>query len=206
MLGVMGTHRCGKSTLAMAFSEKSGLPYVPVNASAVFESLGLVPSSPMSFGDRLKAQSMILNAAEIEWSKHPMGFVTDRTPLDMLAYTLTDVGMNTIENEQQEAELLAYSDACMEATKQHFQLLFMIQPGIPVVYAENKGAMSPGYIMHLNWVMRGLLADRRTRVIGHLLDKSVTDFDRRLKILSDVYLQYCANQSQAAKSFSAVMH
>ncbi len=90
-LGLCGSHRTGKTTLAQMFAEEYDLDFVVTTTSEVFAEHGLKPSSPMDFTTRLWIQDKIISAAEKIWSGCDTPFITDRTPLDMLAYTLGDI-------------------------------------------------------------------------------------------------------------------
>ena len=43
MIGLVGSHRTGKTTLARAFAEDSGIPFVETSTAEVFRRLGYDP-------------------------------------------------------------------------------------------------------------------------------------------------------------------
>ncbi|MEA5488622.1 MULTISPECIES: AAA family ATPase [Pseudanabaena] len=159
-LGLCGAHRTGKTTLAIAISSHLNIPFVRTTTSQVFAQLGLDPAEPMDFQTRLFVQNHVLDAAEQVWQNSATPFVSDRTPIDMIAYTLGDIQGKT----EVDFDLLSqYIDRCFASTNQFFQNLAIIQPGIPLVYEEGKAALNAAYIEHINVLVIGLCNDSRLK-------------------------------------------
>lgn len=159
-LGLCGAHRTGKTTLAIAISSQLNIPFVRTTTSQVFAQLGLDPAEPMDFKTRLFVQNHVLDAAEQIWQSSANPFISDRTPIDMIAYTLGDIQGKT----DVDIDLLnQYLDRCFASTNQFFQNLAIIQPGIPLVYEEGKAALNAAYIEHINVLVIGLCSDRRLK-------------------------------------------
>jgi len=157
-LGLCGAHRTGKTTLAIALSSSLNIPFVRTTTSQVFAQLGLDPADPMDFQTRLFVQNHVLDAAQQVWQNSATPFISDRTPIDMIAYTLGDIQGKT----EVDFDLLnKYIDRCFASTKQFFQNLVIIQPGIPLIYEEGKAALNAAYIEHINILVIGLCSDRR---------------------------------------------
>jgi hypothetical protein len=159
-IGLCGSHRTGKTTLAGTISERTGIPFVRTATSEVFKANALDPSSPLDFKTRLWIQQRILDAAESVWDAGQGQFITDRTPLDMAAYTLADIQGRTEVNF---VELEEYLSRCFAATNKFFDLLVLIQPGIPLVHEQGKAALNEGYLEHLNYLILGLCGDERVK-------------------------------------------
>ena len=159
-LGLCGAHRTGKTTLAIALSSQLNIPFVRTTTSQVFADLGLDPAEPMDFKTRLFVQNHVLDAAELVWRSSASPFVSDRTPIDMIAYTLGDIQGKT----EVDFDLLSqYIDRCFASTNQFFQNLAIIQPGIPLVYEQGKAALNAAYIEHINILVIGLCNDSRLK-------------------------------------------
>jgi hypothetical protein len=159
-LGLCGAHRTGKTTLAIAISSHLNIPFVRTTTSQVFAQLGLDPAEPMDFQTRLFVQNHVLDAAEQVWQESASPFISDRTPIDMIAYTLGDIQGKT----DVDFNLLSqYIERCFASTNQFFQNLAIIQPGIPLVYEEGKAALNAAYIEHINVLVIGLCSDRRLK-------------------------------------------
>jgi hypothetical protein len=179
-IGLCGSHRTGKTTLAEAVSQRTGIPFVRTGTSEVFRECGLDPSAPLDFKKRLWIQNEILDAAERVWNAGQGRFITDRTPLDMAAYTLADIQGAT---EIDLAGLEKYLDRCFKATNRFFELLVLIQPGIPLVHEEGKAALSEGYLEHLNYLILGLCRDERIKSRLLCLPRNTTGMDDRVNLI-----------------------
>lgn len=176
-LGLCGAHRTGKTTLAIAISTDLNLPFVRTTTSQVFAQLGLDPAEPMDFQTRLFVQNHVLDAAEQVWQESVSPFISDRTPIDMIAYTLGDIQGKT----EVDFDLLSqYIDRCFASTNQFFQNLAIIQPGIPLVYEEGKAALNAAYIEHINILVIGLCNDSRLKTNVFCNARDVIAIDLRI--------------------------
>ncbi len=176
-LGLCGAHRTGKTTLAIALSSHLNIPFVRTTTSQVFAQLGLDPAEPMDFQTRLFVQNHVLDAAEQGWQNSATPFVSDRTPIDMIAYTLGDIQGKT----EVDFDLLSqYIDRCFASTNQFFQNLAIIQPGIPLVYEEGKAALNAAYIEHINILVIGLCSDRRLKTNVFCNARNAIDLEARI--------------------------
>jgi len=185
-IGLCGSHRTGKTTLAEAISQRTGMPFLKTVTSEVFQQCGLDPSQPMDFKKRLWIQHKILDAAEKIWQTKEAQFITDRTPLDMMAYTLADIQGTTEVNFD---ELEGYLARCIDVTNTFFALLVLVQPGIPLMHEEGKAALNEGYLEHLNYVILGLCNDDRIRGTFVYLHRAMTSLDDRAKtVLNELKL------------------
>jgi len=179
-IGLCGSHRTGKTTLAEAISKKSGMPFVRTSTSEVFKEHGLDPSKSMDFQKRLWIQHKILDAAEKLWDAEKRQFITDRTPLDMAAYTLADIQGAT---EVDFFELEKYLERCFKTTNVLFKILVLIQPGIPLMHEEGKAALNEGYLEHLNYLILGLCNDNRVKSRFVFLNRDVTTMEDRINLI-----------------------
>ena len=176
-LGLCGAHRTGKTTLAIAISSHLNIPFVRTTTSQVFAQLGLDPAEPMDFQTRLFVQNHVLDAAEQVWQESASPFISDRTPIDMIAYTLGDIQGKT----DVDFNLLSqYIDRCFASTNQFFQNLVVIQPGIPLVYEEGKAALNAAYIEHINVLVIGLCSDRCLKTNVFCNARNVIDLETRI--------------------------
>lgn len=131
----------------------------------------------MDFKTRLFVQNHVLDAAEQVWKNSETPFISDRTPIDMIAYTLGDIqGKTAVDFDL----LSQYIDRCFASTNQFFQNLAIIQPGIPLVYEEGKAALNAAYIEHINVLVIGLCSDRRLKANVFCNDRDVIDIDSRI--------------------------
>jgi hypothetical protein len=182
-VGLCGAHRTGKTTLARAFAEKRGIPFVETSVSAIWRELGYDPAVTYDFETRLAVQEEILKRVDEVYSKHVgLEFVTDRTPLDMAAYTLADAIGDRVPDTCQE-RLAKYINDCFEVTNRRFGVVLLVQPGIKLVHEEGKAAVNAGYIEHLNSLILGLTVDERLTCGHFYIPRPVLDMERRLQAL-----------------------
>ncbi len=176
-IGICGAHRTGKSTLAQKLAHSLGIPFVQTITSQVFAEAGLDPAQSMDFSTRLMIQQKVLLAGEAVWSSSSQPFVSDRTPIDMMAYTLADIQGTTIVDFSQ---LSDYLQQCFAIANLFFNHLIVVQPGIPLTYAEGKAALNPAYIEHINTLIIGLCQDSRLSSKVKILPRSLLDLSERL--------------------------
>ena len=187
MIGLAGSHRTGKSTLARAYAEKHDALFVETSASAVFRDMGLDPAVTYSFATRLEVQKEILRRMDAAYAAVPAGkeAITDRTPVDMLAYTMAEAVGDRVE-EKDQADFKRYAEDCIAVTNKRFSVLVIVQPGIKIVAADGKAALNEAYMEHLNSLMLGLSVDERIKCQHYYLQRSNLDLENRLKGLEAV--------------------
>jgi hypothetical protein len=182
-IGLCGSHRSGKTTLARAFSQKRGIPFVETSVSAIWRELGLDPAKEYDFATRLTVQEEILKRVDAIYAKYTgLDFITDRTPLDMAAYTLGDAIGDRVPDNCQD-RLSAYVRSCFDVTNRRFGMVLLVQPGIALVHEAGKAAMNQGYIEHLNSLILGLTVDERLTSTHFYMPRAVTTREDRLAAL-----------------------
>lgn len=205
MIGIVGCHRVGKTTLARKFAEQYGFTFVETNVSGVFAEMGLDPKLTYDFTTRLSVQKRILkhlNTVYAQYQReHDTDIITDRTPLDLLIYTYAEVAGNNLTDAETE-ELIAYTEDCLETINRRFSFILALQPGLPVIETAGKGAVNPAYLEHLNTLTIGLVGDERVKVKTAYIPRHITDLDRRLNALWMSYRSHFDRQANiSAESF-----
>ncbi len=175
-IGLCGAHRTGKTDLATALSFALDMPFIPLNTTDIFLRYHLNPSKPMDFKTRMDIQHRILDYAVDTWSNASQPFISDRTPIDMFAYTIAEVQGNTL-NARMEAELADYKLRCQQATEKYFGNVVLVPPAIPIIDAIGKASPSRGYIEHIHLLCLGLL--HSSHVMGYVIDEDVTNIEAR---------------------------
>jgi hypothetical protein len=182
-VGLCGAHRTGKTTLARAYAQKRGIPFVETSVSAIWHSLGYDPAKEYDFATRLTVQEEILKRVDAVYAKYAgLDFITDRTPLDMAAYTLGDAIGDRVPADCQ-VRLAQYVNNCFDVTNRRFGMVLLIQPGIPLVDEPGKAAMNVGYIEHLNSLIFGLTVDERLTSLHYYMPRAILKPDDRLAAL-----------------------
>ena len=196
IIGITGPHRTGKTTLARAYAEKHGVIFLETSASAVFRSMGLNPAVTYDFKTRLDVQEKILEAFEelYKGASIKTGAITDRTPLDLIAYTMGDAVGDVVPGDQQQ-RLSAYVQKCFDVFNKYFSVAVLVPPALPVVHEEGKAASNQAYIDHLQMIFRGLLIDERSDVKTFRIDRSCVDIAKRL-----LSVEVCVKRIEASAS------
>lgn len=182
-VGLCGAHRTGKTTLAREFAAKRNIQFVETSVSAIWRELGLDPSKHHDFETRLAVQEEILKRIDAKLANYSgLDFITDRTPIDMAAYTLADAIHDSVPIGCQE-RLAKYVNDCFEATNRRFSMILLVQPGIELVHEEGKAVMNAGYIEHLNSLILGLSVDERLTCAHFYLPRSMKGLQERTDAL-----------------------
>lgn len=180
--GFCGAHRSGKTTLARRVAEDLGIEFLEVRTGPVMKAHGINIVADMPMNERIAAQEILLahHVKTIEEAGRPL--ITDRTPLDMAAYTLGEVFMNRLKMETDEERRLdarvdAYVATCMALFRRHYQAAVMVKPLEIYVDEDGKPPASRAYQWHFNYLLRGLLDSSK---ITHAILNG-DDFERRVE-------------------------
>ena len=171
-IGFAGAHRTGKSTLAERVANELDYVYLPVNVAndSVWDSFN--PHEYFTFAERIEVQERLLNAMEIVLYKKTddnNSYITDRTPIDILAYLLSNIDQTTSELYDSKVEHLIWR--CHQITLLYFSDVFVVQPSIPfekIPGKNNKVYNSRTYQLVLT-----------SNIIGQLSILTANNSDRR---------------------------
>lgn len=187
-VGLAGAHRTGKTTLMREYASRYDYPFVETQTADVWKELGVDPRANLAFSARLEVQNHILDrliaSYDAALGEHYDGelILVDRTPLDALAYLMADVGNQPID----ERAFAAYHARCTLAMNKYFDAVVLVQPGIKLVDAENKGALSQAYINHLNYLLIGLITNASSPAYRMLIRPDVTSLESRIGVLKSL--------------------
>lgn len=183
MFGLCGAQRTGKSTLAGAFSEEVGVPALYTSASGVFAEMGLDPKADYPLAQRLDVQRRILDSFEKQYRSVAGGvFVADRTPIDMMAYTIADVQRANVPSEL-EGVIESYLKDCIEVSNATFSILMVVQPGIAVVEAEGKAPGSFAYTEHINHLVMGIVVSEAVESAHYYIPREMVELEQRIECM-----------------------
>lgn len=127
MFALIGAHRSGKTTTAKAVAERIGLHYHDAGVTRIMKEIDYNPVADLSIEDRLKAQKHLLMRYVEEIKAIKGAFITDRSPLDFIGYTLGEVTMHNTDLEMGNA-ITDYIDACVRVANTHFDSLIVLRP------------------------------------------------------------------------------
>lgn len=200
-IGLTGSHRTGKTTLAEKLAHKLDLPFVPTSTSSLMIANGFDPKRDYGVKDRLWIQQKILNSLEkIYQEQSPSGFVTDRTPLDAAAYMLADVTRDNM-TEELSRDITKYVLQCYEVTNRHFGLLLFIPPAIAVKDEPGKAPATSAYMDHIHFLISGLVNSKRLDPPWAGLPSQFVDLEDRVVWGMSVFSQVFQNVSNSRREF-----
>lgn len=183
-VGLSGSHRVGKTTLAQAFAKEFNIPLVRTSGSEVFAMIGKDPKIEYPIGERIAIQEAILHAFERQYaeaSKRHEVWIADRTPIDLASYMLADVQRSTLVGSSGVAEMVTnYVKRCLETTNRCFATVVLVQPGIPLVEEAGKAPCCPAFIEHINALQLGLLLDQRLMTGHYMIPRRFTNLRDRI--------------------------
>lgn len=178
--------------MAKRYAEEFGIPFVASTVSSVFERLGLDPAASHKFDDRMRVQEAILEeltqlyrAGRSADPSLPGVFISDRTPIDLLAYTYSDITPEWLTPKQHD-RLVAYRKACYATLNEFFAVIFTLQPVLPVARSrKGKGSSSPALLAKQDALVRGLAASEDVLCRHFLMPRATVDLDARVECIAN---------------------
>lgn len=163
-IGLCGAQGTGKTTLAKAYSEASGVPYIDAKVGDFLRDIGVdLSRSDMPIVERMKAQLMVAgHIASITEAPglSKTGFITDRTPIDVMAYT-HDIAAPHYKNDEVVELYDQTKMVCAETIIENFNLCMIIRPGVPLTeddhQRQQRGSLNPFYVNHMDILMSSLI-------------------------------------------------
>lgn len=181
--------------MAKAFAEKNPeFTFVETRVSKVYAELGLDPKVMYPFAKRLEIQRRILDELVNQYREGGLLFITDRTPIDFIAYTLADIVRDNYQGEQ-DGELSTYINDCYDVTNTYFSMILVVQPGIKAEESALKAPANLGYMEHINNLVLGLSTDRRLNSMHFALNRETVDLDTRVGAIENA-LKLCRARVQ----------
>lgn len=182
MIGLVGAHRVGKTTLAREFAKEQRIAFLQTNTSAIFKAVGMDPKVDYPLSTRIALQHVILEGLVKQYemaAQKARLWITDRTPLDTAAYMLADVTRENCAGEGLSDTVVSYVEECIKVTNRFFGVLVLVQPGIEPVEEEGKAPAVPAYQEHFNHLAFGLLMDERLNQRHFFIKRHITDLEER---------------------------
>lgn len=183
-IGLSGSHRVGKTTLAIAYADTYGYLYKPTGVSTIQKKYGYDSAKQdYSFSDRIKIQNHIIEDVINlygEWAKEGKPVITDRTPLDFIGYTLLAVHENCTDSDYE--NLQQYIELC-KTMQSMFETTVVVQPGIQIVPDSKSASASQAYIHKLNSLILGETWDMPT---VNVMPAHIINLEERKQFISDL--------------------
>lgn len=187
-IALCGAHRSGKTTLAKAFADRHGIKYLDMSTRSVISSLGLDVSVPLSPDDRKRLQNRLL-AKYAELYRTPGSWVADRSPLDLVAYSLMEYpGDDWVDT---------YSHDCLRILSYLTHLVY-VPSTIPVVEDRNKptASLSSDVRLKNDLLIRGAISrfveerDLSLDLVYMRLNSNMNSVEQRVKQMSIMLQQF----------------
>ncbi len=186
MIGLSGPHRSGKTTLAKACNKEYEISFVPSQASKVVADMGFDQKTDYDIDTRLHIQRGILAAAEESYRAMSEPFITDRTPIDFIAYTLCDAGRKGVTPEQS-AELENFIEQCYWVASRYFKTIIYVPATIKFVAEDGKPPENYGYQEHIGTLIQGAVYDERLKCDVDRIYRRETNLKERMESIGFIY-------------------
>lgn len=178
--GLIGASGSGKTTLAKAVAETLDVAYVPSSITESARRHGFDAVGALSLPDRVKLQFHLLEDHLELIDKAPRPMITDRTPIDMVAYLLAEFDMHSHDtfeaNDDTLHEVERYSFLGRQTTVFHYDHVFMLGRLMHYEADAKRPAVNPAYHRHTELIMKGLLAEVGTGCGYSILATERLDF------------------------------
>lgn len=200
-IGLIGSSSTGKTTLAKAVSELTGIPFISSQVRAAYSMHKEDPELGCAFDQRRRVQEKMLELAEADYQNVKSLFISDRTPMDFAAHVVAEALAWNLTPEQTQW-VLDYTKRCYSLTNWHFSSIILIQPAFKIV-AEPGRTTSVAYQSHINFIMTGMVADpdNKLHCSKHFLKKSLVNLNKRVNtVIKIAQLSEITNMKQQSMS------
>lgn len=138
LVGLQGAHRTGKTTVAKNIGKLNPhIPYIATNASQIImDKYGADINAPINEKYFLDFQETLIDELDIIWREQNFLAITDRTPVDIAAYTIIKTKYSDLFDVNN-ARIERILNKCKKSLNHNFGLLIHLSPGI--AYVEEKG-------------------------------------------------------------------
>lgn len=191
MYGFCGAQRVGKSTLAQEISKIIGAPALMTSGSKVFAEMGLDPKVDYPIETRMDIQRRILDAFADQYRTTRIEsdvFFADRTPIDLIAYTLADVRRENVPSNMEKV-IESYVKDCFDVSNEFFSVLFVVQPGIEPIEEAGKAPASYAYTEHISNMVMGLVVSEFVKSDHFYIPRRHTSLENRIKCVKNGMLK-----------------
>ena len=164
--GLTGASRAGKKTLGRQLSQKLGIPFISTKITEIASELRL-PSSVdnLDFMERITVQFQLLCGMEVFLNDLTTPCIIDRTPIDLIAYTLAEINMHSLTNTLEiidreiiDSSLVEFYHSCIELTKEHVDRLYCLDYLPHYDFHTKRPTTGQAYQMHRQLLIKGAMS------------------------------------------------
>ncbi|HHT4259173.1 TPA: AAA family ATPase [Klebsiella variicola] len=199
-IGLCGAQGSGKTTMAKALSERAGIPYIDAGVGTFLSDVGIdLANDTMPIVERMKIQLLVAGhiASLTEGpGLNSTGFVIDRTPIDVMAYT-HDLAAPHYQNPEVMAVYDQIRLVCEESIRENFNLTILLRPGVELTDKDRKrdqrASLDPFYVRHIDMLMSSIIFEFTSEAdLGHLskfamMNRDVLDLNMRVDSAIEAY-------------------
>lgn len=205
MIGLSGAHRSGKTTLARHWHKEMvaqgcNIELVEPNTAGVLARHGFECADIRDIRTRIDMQRAITDHYHEVFNGRRTPFVSDRTPLDVAAYMMVDLGQEPLPGDL-ETRALEIIEDCLDIANACFGTILLIQPVLPYRPAPGKPPANRAYQLHHHTVLNGLINDQRLSIPGGawLLNARIVELEERARVLSNLWDGLIENDTYVAE-------
>lgn len=138
-IGLCGAHRTGKTTLAKHFSQfNPQIPFIETSVGSVAsKKYGVDLNSKEDEKEFLNIQEFLIDELDKIWQSHNYMFITDRTPIDIAAYTIIKTRYSQLFTDDS-AQVERILNKCKKSLNKNFGLVIQVNLGISYVEEHGK--------------------------------------------------------------------
>ncbi|MDC9581929.1 AAA family ATPase [Xenorhabdus sp. PR6a] len=210
-LGLCGAQGSGKTTLAKTFSEQTGVPYFDAGVRHILKRNGFDCRAEMTLPEYFRMQKTVCK--ELFASYPTESFVTDRTPIDVMAYTLAYVPptISTDTKEGYDIEL-GLTDIISElrlATEKHFSNIVMARGTFVSGQTDtrtDRASVHLGYRLKIESLIEGEMRrfsefTNTAGVVFQVIPSHIQDLSKRVDSLIGVYEKHIDSYGYETSTF-----
>lgn len=188
-LGLSGAQGTGKTTLAKHLAQEHGYRYLDAGIGEAMSKMGVKVGSPMPMLARLHVQLALIDHLG-DVTSGAKGFVTDRTPFDIMAYTLDMV--STTNDDACRSVFDVISRRCAEVIENNFNAVVCVRPGVSLSHEDysrqQRASLDPIYVRRIDRLICGemnsdSIGNSQYRVMVGFMPPAVTDLNRRAELV-----------------------
>lgn len=192
--GLVGAHRVGKSTLAETLACTLRGEYVPIDISVMQHSIGYSSAKQdYPWHTRKHIQECLLELFDHKLvdvhkrvftqqvTRDILNIFSDRTPLDLIGYAMWSFPKEPTEADHEWMQ--EYTEECINLTNKFYDVVALVQPGIPLVESPTSAPADPDMIETFNQCYLSLMLDPRITVKKIIIPRECTDLIERGKLV-----------------------
>ncbi|HGH5398642.1 TPA: AAA family ATPase [Raoultella planticola] len=188
-IGICGAQGTGKTTLAKAVSEQLDIPYMDAAVGAFLKDIGVdLSNDRMPAIERMKTQLEVAKYID-EITGDNREFITDRTPIDVLAYSM-EIALRHHHDDGVIKIFDQIRAVCRKSLFSNLNSIFLLRPGVPLTSEdykrEQRGSLAPFSVQTIDTLMLGCFMDSRSMQnkgmnTMHIISDDTVDLDARIQ-------------------------